>query len=102
MRIDIPLGQIEDDLVRESLATVKSELETSPVLKGTWRLMEVSFKAAGTFTVRHSLGFKPLDVILLSSSAGTATIAPANFTKESVTIQVSNPSTVRFFIGKAD
>lgn len=102
MRIDIPLGQIEDDLVRESLATVKSELETSPVLKGTWRLMEVSFKAAGTFSVRHSLGFKPVDVILLSCNPGTATIAPPLFTKENVTIQVTDASTVRFFIGKAD
>ena len=100
--IRVQLDGIEDDKTKEALRKIVEEINSFPILKGTWQFIEFT-TASGAISgqrFNHRLGFKPLDVILLSTTGGaTVTWSYADFTSTTIKVSTSAPTTVRAFIG---
>ncbi len=102
-KYNIQLDDILDLSIRDSLKNMVSYMNENPILKGDWRFFTYKAKAAGTFTVPHSLGYQPLDVLRLAVSAPDTALVTWQYDKfnvDTVTLTTNGPCTLRAFIGR--
>lgn len=95
------IEEIKDPVVRENFEKLLSELREFPLLHGKFKFFELEFtKAVTSAQVRHSLGFRPKDVIQTSLvGAGTITFNYGDFSSTHLDITTSGVCTWRGFIG---
>lgn len=95
--IKLNLDGIIDIETKNVLESLIKEVNSHFVLKGKWQFMEINFKQITGDVVAHNLGVKPVDLIVLSSTAGTISISNQSITK--VTITPTSIGTARILIG---
>jgi hypothetical protein len=86
----------------ENFLKLESFINSHPIFGGTFKFMEIEVtNPSASYLVFHRLGFVPRDVIITNISTGTATPNYNTFNKDSIELNVSNPSIIRLLIGTA-
>lgn len=94
--------KLDLDQATENFLKIADFVLNHPILGGNFKMIEVSVtNPSSTYVVYHRLGFKPKDVIITYISTGTATPIYDSFTKDTLQLNVSSASTIRFLIGTA-
>jgi hypothetical protein len=96
------LAEIKDKWVRDNFRKLLDWIRGTPILKGEFRFLEITFTAAVTARdYKHNLPFTPTDVILLATSGGaTVTFHYDSFTPTYINLTTSAATTIRCFIGR--
>ena len=102
MKLNISLNNITDPQIRDTFASIKSTVETDTILKGTWKLYDISLASASTVRYQHRLGFIPTDVIVTSVRGASVTFDYDSFDKEIIVFTSTGKTRIRFFAGKAE
>lgn len=92
--------------IRTGFESIKRFIENNPIAAGEWRFIELQFSSSVTnYGYKHSLNFTPSDVIQTSviwtSTVGTVTWNYTSFTSTDINITVTQPCTIRAFIGRS-
>lgn len=102
-RKKIYTSEIKDIYTQKNFEIIRDELNGNPLLKGRFVFVEISVPSSGSnqkFT--HNLGFKPKDVLVLSTIGGTMTFLYNSFDSTylyyDATVTTS-PMTVRAYVG---
>lgn len=95
------LDMTPDPVARRNFRLIEDQINGDTLLKGHFQFFKFVFTAAVTaMKIPHKLGFRPLDVILTSVSAGaTVTWAYDTFDATNVVITTSGACVVRCFLG---
>jgi hypothetical protein len=95
------IDRIQDEMVRETIQDIETELNASIFKSGDWKAIEIVFTAAVTnFKYPHNMGFKPKDALTTSlTGAGALTWNYANFDRTNLDISTTGPCVVRALVG---
>lgn len=98
------VSQIEDTYTSRNFQVIGEIFNETPFLKGAWKFMTVQVNVTATdIKIPHTLPFRPLDTILLSTVGGTATFNYTDFDATYISLDAtvtSSPMTIRLFIGR--
>lgn len=98
--------QFTDLSLRQNFKSLAQVFGENPFLKGDWTFLPLTIPASGTnIKIPHSLGFKPLDVLVLSAIGGTYSFNYTLFDSNNIYVTAtlttaSVPLTMRVFIGR--
>lgn len=106
--VELLLDRVLDPIARENFQKLGVALKQEPVLQTGFVHFDLSFiKAETNFVMSHNLGFFPLDVIQTAVfGSGSVTWNYNAFTLTTIsltvsgTVSVTNPTRVRFFLGR--
>lgn len=100
------LDQIQDQLTRENFKTLQEFMTGAALTAERFRVIEAAFTGdVSQFTMRHGLGFIPLDVLvtrLIAPSGAKLTFLYSEFTADDLVVTVSGLSgsmSVRLLVG---
>ena len=95
------LKDIEDPYVRENFKRLVLFLQKFPFFRGEWAFLEKTITGTVTnLNIAHGLGFKPLDIILTSTTGvGVVTFNYSSFTDTTISVTTTNSCVIRFFAG---
>lgn len=104
MKIRLPfLAEIADSYIRENFKFLDKHLLGDSLLKGKFVFYEKTLSSAtypATLTIPHGLDFIPKDVIQTSCVGGNVLWYNELFTRTNITLLITGPLTVRFFLGR--
>jgi hypothetical protein len=98
--------QFADLHLRQNFKTLGQIFGDNPYLKGEWKFLALTIPNSGVkIKIPHTLGFQPLDIIVLSSIGGAFgfnyTLFDSNNLSMNVSLTVPTvPLTVRMFVGR--
>ena len=98
--------QFTDLQLRQNFKSLSQVFNVNPFLKGEWKFLALTISNSGTYLkIPHNLGFKPLDVIVLSSVGGAFGFNYTLFdsTNLNMNVNLTNsavPLTVRLLVGR--
>jgi hypothetical protein len=97
--LNLLVKDVEDEYAKENFVRISDYVRTTVNLEG-FQLVEVTANGAGQFTVTHTLGYAPKDVIHLSTlGAGTITWLYNQFTDNTLRFSATDACTGRAFVG---
>ena len=98
--IDFLDHDLKDPIARENWEKLRNFLNDRLIISSELKILEVEVKnPSADYIVTHLLGFKPKDVLITSNSSGTASVNFSKTTKSQISLNVSDPTTVRLLIG---
>lgn len=103
MNIVLYTAEIADRFVRDNFRKIQDALRAEPVLKTDLKFFEFDFTSGAVSQVykAHGLGFKPKDVILLSTTNNADVVFHYdNFTVTNIQITTTTACKVRCLIGR--
>jgi len=100
--LKLRVDEVKDSVARENFQKLDNEFSQSPILKGTWRFVEITFSGAvANFKYPHGLGFIPKDKIELSvSGPGDLVWNYDDFDRTNIDLTTTGALTVRALVGK--
>lgn len=101
MTLNLRIEEIPDPIVRDNFQRIEEWFRTLPLLKGTWRFIEINVdKAEANLKIPHRLRFKPTDVIMTSKTgSGDVTWHYDLFDRTKIEITTTGPCVIRAFVG---
>ncbi len=100
--VKLRLEEIKDPATRENFQKLENEFMKSPILKGQWRFIEMTFDdAIANHRYPHGLGFVPKDKIELAViGPGTITWHYDEFDRTNIQVTTTGACVVRALVGK--
>ena len=106
--LELILNNIEDPIVRENFQKTSLYVKGESLLKSSFKHFELTFTSTVTGAIfNHNLGFFPRDLIqTFLSGGGTVTWNYNSFNDKTISVTIggtvsrTNPTTVRFFLGR--
>lgn len=90
---------ISDIPTREAILRIVEYINLLPFSSGNWQFIEIPLKI-GDNSIKHSLGFKPKDMLILSQTGQSTLIVKYNlFTNKDVVINSTQTTTLRALVG---
>lgn len=95
-----PQGLVEDQPTREMFEIIRKFLLEAPMLQFRGKIFTIESKVAITSAkIKHSLGFRPLDALVLSKNGGTLTFLHDKFTESELFYTIGAGVSARVLIG---
>jgi hypothetical protein len=100
MDLDLVLD-IDDPIIRENFFRLMRYVQAQSILRGNFSFFEIEIPAATSkFTLKHSLGFIPLDVIVLSVHGNfNFYFRHQEFDRNNLYVTAAGPVKIRFLAG---
>ena len=98
--LNLNINEIADPVAREVVQRLREYIDRDVFGNFDGKLRSFTVSAAGTWTVEHTLGFKPSDIIITSSTAGVTTVDHTASTKTTIDFTTASSGTVRLLVGE--
>jgi hypothetical protein len=101
VRLNFFLEEIDQPYVRDNFKRLKDAIDQEPLFKAGFKFFSIPLTTAvSAFKFPHNLGFKPRDVLLLSTSNNAdVTFHYDSFTGTDIFFTTTASTTIRCFIG---
>lgn len=86
--------------VRENFEKLRVFLNSGLFVGSQFRLIEKKVdNPSSEYLIRHGLSFTPKDCFVTSVTQGTATVNHSKTNSETISLNISDPSTIRIIVG---